>query len=750
MKRLKEIMVAVLMVLSVILIPASAAIQGQTANETAGEKGYLDLSSGTVSWTPQNFAGFFYWPDHEIGNEKLTILDSDLLIGKRTIPQDKLIYRTSGENKMLNVVMYPFNRNYTAAEMAGLEQFQAGSMSSENGSYSIVGWQGENFVAVKNKTNKLSKLLIEQGISAREKKTMTVGETWDIGGGWSLTVQSIDAKANPRQVWFELWKDGIKKDDRVLADHRIYTYVEKYLGGETDAPVFVTYIDAIFAGATSDMVQFRYTWVIDTNVNVIDPGDMFGIFNTTVADESGITLKNLNTVSLEKNSIVNLMRNYAFRVADANTLRFHPTANSEFVRGQIANETMGVKGNLDLFSGTVSWNPQNFAGFYYDIDNGIGSENLTILHSDSLIGTRTIQPKNLIYRVSGENKMLNVLKYPFNGNYDNAKLAGLGFEAGSMSSENGSFLFVWWQLEKYVGVLNQTNVLAKLLVEHGASASDKKTLTVGETWDIGGGYTLTVNSIDAKATPKQVWVTLSKDGVKKDDKVLTSGTSDAKPIYTYIEKSLCGENDVPVLVTYVNGIFAGQTTDMVQFRYTWLINPTCTKIKPGDMFGTFNTTTADASHIVLENTVPKSLERDTVTDILNGVMFRVVDSDTLRFYPVIGISPITPPACDKSLVMGYNFKDSNIDGLWDTSESGIANWTVRLNGKDSCTNTVIDRIAFTDARGYYEFRDVPTGTYLISEKILNGWIPATPGIYKIFVPSYVTMFRKDFGNIYHP
>ncbi len=131
--------------------------------------------------------------------------------------------------------------------------------------------------------------------------------------------------------------------------------------------------------------------------------------------------------------------------------------------------------------------------------------------------------------------------------------------------------------------------------------------------------------------------------------------------------------------------------------------------------------------------------------------FKVVDSDTLRFYPVIGISPYTPPPCNKSLVMGYKFKDINVNGLWEKSEPGLDNWTIRLSGKDSCvTSTVINRIDVTDARGYYEFRDVPFGTYVISEKIPNGWIPTTPGIYRISVPYYVTKFRKDFGNIYHP
>lgn len=55
-------------------------------------------------------------------------------------------------------------------------------------------------------------------------KTMTVGETWDMGGGYALTTQAIDAMASPRQVWIVFSKDGHKLDDKVIREGYAYTY----------------------------------------------------------------------------------------------------------------------------------------------------------------------------------------------------------------------------------------------------------------------------------------------------------------------------------------------------------------------------------------------------------------------------------------------------------------------------------------------------------------------------------------------
>ncbi len=164
-------------------------------------------------------------------------------------------------NRMLNVVKYPFNGDYINATQAGLEQFQAGSMSSEDGKYKIISGK---FVSIKN-TNKFTKLIIEQGNASDEMKVLAVGERWDVGGGWAITAMAIDAWGSPRQVWLELSKDGVVKKDKILFEGQIFTYVEKSFAGESDVPLFLTYVDSAFTGELTDMVQLRYTWALSTD-----------------------------------------------------------------------------------------------------------------------------------------------------------------------------------------------------------------------------------------------------------------------------------------------------------------------------------------------------------------------------------------------------------------------------------------------------------------------------------------------------
>lgn len=301
-------------------------IRGQAASEQtiAGINHYLNISDGIVSWHPQNFAGFYYELDDEPGSEELRILDSASLIGTRTIFPDKLVYSTSGDNRMLNVVKYPFHGNCSAAELAGLKGFRAGNMSSECGKYLAVGWQGEKYIGIKNKANKLSHSIVEH---REEKKTLMIGETWNIGAGIELTINSIDARSNPRQVWISLKKNGIVLDETIISDHKIYTYVEKNLVGESNVPLLVTYVDAIFTGSTYDFVQFRYTWLIDSNAFEIKSGDKFGVFTATNVNSSIIELRNeQHTILLSRGTNLNLMGTMGFKVADSNILRFYPKA----------------------------------------------------------------------------------------------------------------------------------------------------------------------------------------------------------------------------------------------------------------------------------------------------------------------------------------------------------------------------------------------------------------------------------------
>lgn len=270
----------------------------------------------SYKWDARNFEGFWYVPKTESTSEILEIgglLGNPLTItldhNRRTIPENTLVYLTVRQAKTLKIV----EKGITPIELLN---------SFPNGQYYILGWQAQPYIAVKAKANKLSKVIIEQGTD--DIKTLKVGETWDMGDGYTLMPQSIDSRAIPRQVWFVLSKEGIKLDDKVIAQGEAYVYTPN-IAGETAVPIFVTYVESVFTGATSDAVQLKYTWLTSSTVTEIKAGDQFAVMEVNTANHEYLILKNKKPIPLSKGSTIDIMGNLKFIVVDdPNFLRFHP------------------------------------------------------------------------------------------------------------------------------------------------------------------------------------------------------------------------------------------------------------------------------------------------------------------------------------------------------------------------------------------------------------------------------------------
>ncbi|MCZ7384295.1 MAG: S-layer protein domain-containing protein [Candidatus Methanoperedens sp.] len=283
-----------------------------------------------TGWTAYNFAGFWYDLKEGLQSETLNINATNttaiLVNGNRNITKQTVYYNTT--RRFVRYKVNDANQTNNFVEK-GLDSSGTKQTSGVAGThYAKLGWFAEPYVAVNGKANKLAKLIIEQGSSSSDKKSLTVGETWDIGDGWTLTAQSIDAKATPRQAWLVLSKDGVKKDDKVIAQGQVYTYIEKSIAGESDVPLFVTYVDSVFAGATSDMVQLRYTWAVSTSITEVKSADKYGILKVTDDGSSTGTIvlwNEDNSISLSTDATIDIGGNMKFRVADNSSyLRFYP------------------------------------------------------------------------------------------------------------------------------------------------------------------------------------------------------------------------------------------------------------------------------------------------------------------------------------------------------------------------------------------------------------------------------------------
>ncbi len=99
-------------------------------------------------------------------------------------------------------------------------------------------------------------------------------------------------------------------------------------------------------------------------------------------------------------------------------------------------------------------------------------------------------------------------------------------------------------------------------------------------------------------------------------------------------------------------------------------------------------------------------------------------------------------ACPSS-ICGFKYHDLNGNGVWDTGEPGLDNWTINLSGTMTSTTT-------TDTEGRFCFTDLPAGTYTISEENQEGCdqtAPPSPGTFDVTLLAGQVVDSLAFGNL---
>lgn len=317
--------IAVFAILGLLLsVPAISGTVAVNEIEVRGEIINLDnTTTADIVWDAYNWGGFWYDLDDDLQTERMWI-DNGTINGAtddRTIDEDTLHYTT-----------HAIWQEYELHENEGLT-VESDNTGGDDG-YWMEGWMAEDYIAIDNNSDKLSKLLVE--FEDDDKKTLSTGEEWDLGGGFSLNANQIDLEG--AKVWFTLKKDGVELDNEVAttgnsAQDCVYTYTAD-IGNEEDIPVFSCYVDAVFRGTESNIVQVMYVFLIDNEVVEIDSGDTYGVMEVNTASKSGVSLKNEDdTIDLDTDTVEHIMGNMYFKIADDDTaIRFYP-----FVRYTVDN-----------------------------------------------------------------------------------------------------------------------------------------------------------------------------------------------------------------------------------------------------------------------------------------------------------------------------------------------------------------------------------------------------------------------------
>ncbi len=250
------------------------------------------------------------------------------------------------------------------------------------------------------------------------------------------------------------------------------------------------------------------------------------------------------------------------------------------------------------------WSSFSFAGFYYDIDTNLSTEELVIKNIK-----RTISKGDIAYTTSPievDFGYSNFGKYQVIGFMADKYFAG--YTGNSAVSSN-----------KEISIIGRGQ-LQKVLIDD----DDKRTVYAGSTLTLKEGYVLKMKEVDIGAGKGQIWISLLKDGGEIDSDIVEAGDN-------YIYTKRVGSIDLPMIAIHFDTIFRGAETNAAFIKGVFQVSDSYTSINNNNRYGKMEISEINKNRISMQNRETVSLSAGNKIDLMGDLKIIVADSDTLRF-----------------------------------------------------------------------------------------------------------------------
>jgi S-layer protein (TIGR01567 family) len=580
------------------------------------------VATGNFEWNAQNFAGFYYDIDDNLGTEKITTTITE---GNKLQEPNGVAYTTSVQKNDFDFADWGF---YNVIGFQA-NQYFAGYINDEN-------VDDANEILFKESTdeNSLSDEQLEKILMDNDdERTVTSGTPLKMEEGYELAIKSIDIDGN--KVYLELSKDGAVVDSKVISPSKDNPtmadktyYYKKDVGDSKDLVIIAVHFKNAFRGADQNLATIDGVWQISdtaTEVKVDTEYDKMRIASVT-ADT--ITMDNKdNTVTLSKNKDISLMGDIKIKTADqdvvddANPLRY-------YIYKEITEPgTYELRGSVA--TGNFEWNAQNFAGFYYDIDDNLGTEKITTTITE---GNKLQEPNGVAYTTSVQKNDFDFADWGF---YNVIGFQANQYFAGYINDENvddaNEILFKESTDENSLS----DEQLEKILMDN----DDERTVTSGTPLKMEEGYELAIKSIDIDGN--KVYLELSKDGAVVDSKVISPSKDNptmADKTY-YYKKDVGDSKDLVIIAVHFKNAFRGADQNLATIDGVWQISDTATEVKVDTEYDKMRIASVTADTITMDNkdnTVTLSKNKDI--SLMGDIKIKTADQDVvddanpLRYY----------------------------------------------------------------------------------------------------------------------
>ncbi len=543
-----------------------------------------DMST-TYTWNSYSFAGFYYDIDNNVLTEELTITNID-----RSLNKGDIVYKTS-----------PIEVNF---EHDGFGKYQViGFMADKY----FAGYSTNSTISDHDEISTLSngnlyKVLLDDD----SKRTVEVGSTLTLEEGYVLKMKEIDVGEGTGKIWVVLLKDGVEVDDGIISAGEDYIYSKKS-GGIDSLPIIAAHFDSVFRGREVNAAFLRGLFQISDEFTEIKSGTRYDKMEISTYGQDKIVMENVESIGLSQGDTIDLMGSLRIIVADSSDLRFALSVER--------TGTFEARGTI--YPLATEWTPLNFGldiggknvGFYYDIDEDIGTEKLTIKN----ISGRSIPDSKLVYSTSTQEVSFSYDEF---GKYNVIGFLAEKYFAGYTDNSIISD-------KKDINVISNGHLFKVLLDDQ-----DKRTLTQGGTLSLADNYVLKMTDVDVGAGPGQIWLVLLNNGAEVDSGVIAGGA-------TYIYTKKVDSLEIPIIAVHFDSVFRGREVNAAFIKGIFQISDEFTEIKSGDTYGKMEISEVSGNRITMENKDSIGLSAGETIGIMGNINFKVADSSELRFYPYV-------------------------------------------------------------------------------------------------------------------
>ncbi|HON35791.1 MAG TPA: S-layer protein domain-containing protein [Methanothrix sp.] len=585
----------------VLLLATAMAVGAVDSVEIRGK-----VATEGATWTADDFAGFYYDLDDNIKTEELTTTLTD---NNKLAEPNGVAYTTTAQKA--DFEYEPWGSYNVIGFMA--EKYFAGYLDTPDTTDDVL------FHESKDENVLSDEQVLQILVDNDDERTVTSGTPLDLEEGYELAISAIDIDGN--KVYLELQKDGVVVDSKVISPSKTGAtmkdqtyYYKKDIGDSKDVVIVAAHFKNAFRGADTNLATVDGLWQLSDTPKDVSENTEYDKMTIQTVTADTITMNNEdNDITLSKNKDITLMPGVSIRTADADELRY-------YIYKEITEPGVyEIRGNVA--TDTYTWNADNFAGFYYDIDDNIKTEELTATITG---GNKLAEPNGVTYTTTAQKADF---EYEPWGSYNVIGFMAEKYFAGYLDTPDTTDDVLFHE-SKDENVLSDEQVL-QILVDN----DDERTVTSGTPLDLEEGYELAISAIDIDGN--KVYLELQKDGVVVDSKVISPSKTGAtmKDQTYYYKKDIGDSKDVVIVAAHFKNAFRGADTNLATVDGLWQLSDTPKDVSENTEYDKMTIQTVTADTITMnneDNDITLSKNKDIT--LMPGVSIKTADADELRYY----------------------------------------------------------------------------------------------------------------------